>query len=302
MPDQLELTLPRQVGLVLQPGFAITSLSAIADTFSLANSLSGTGLYAPTIYAVDEQPVTSAEGVTVNPDHSPRPGQRPHFVFVVSAQTFQREILLIDWLSGQLARGIRIFHAPVGAVAGVTHIDALLAAETANGDEMSPASQLSARSLLIEQICDLIGTEHGAQLSRRVRKAQLMQGQLSPDDARAMAQIAEIGAQTPRLATAIRLMQANVETPLKLPEIARRIGLSMRQLERLSQEHLQSSPHAYYLRIRLTHADFLIRDSQCSLEQVAKAIGFRSLGYFSRRYREQFGHRPRRAQTTRPMA
>ena len=289
MPDQLELRLPRRVAVVLQPQYSLTALASILDVLLAANRISGTALYAPVVVGAQVRAIQSIEGVEITPDAVLSALRQPSMVFVLGPPDERAPSELVEWLEGLARRGVATFGADIEAdTTGVT--------EERSGAPPADPPWPYQRAVMFERVCELIAAEHGAKLAREVTEAQIMQGQLPADEAQAIARMTWIKSQAPRLATAIKLMQANVETPLKLPEVARRVGLSMRQLERLSQEHLGSAPHAYYLQVRLSHADFLLHESRCSLEQIAFAIGFRSLGYFSRRYREQFGRTPRAVQ------
>jgi transcriptional regulator GlxA family with amidase domain len=110
--------------------------------------------------------------------------------------------------------------------------------------------------------------------------------------------------QSPKLAEAVALMEANVEEPLPTEDIARLVGVSRRQLERLFKQHLQSLPSRYYLELRLLRAHHLLRETGQSILQVGLACGFSSGPHFSSAYRNHFGITPReeRAQRVRSLA
>lgn len=94
------------------------------------------------------------------------------------------------------------------------------------------------------------------------------------------------------LETSIQLMQANIEEPLLLSEIARYVDLSRRQLERLFVRYLHDSPARFYLKIRVGHARDIIRQSQLPITEVAMMCGFEYSSCFSRCYRTTFGVSP----------
>ncbi len=50
------------------------------------------------------------------------------------------------------------------------------------------------------------------------------------------------------------LMEANIEEPLSLDEVADYVGISRRQLERLFNRYLHCAPSRYYLELRLSRA------------------------------------------------
>ncbi|MBD5771041.1 GlxA family transcriptional regulator [Marinomonas colpomeniae] len=93
----------------------------------------------------------------------------------------------------------------------------------------------------------------------------------------------------PKILKALELMDANIETPLATVQIANLLSISIRQLERLFLQHLKVSPSAYYLRLRMEHAHYLLSDSGLSITEIALACGFCSTAHFSRRYRAFYG-------------
>lgn len=103
-----------------------------------------------------------------------------------------------------------------------------------------------------------------------------------------------IGRTTPDgLRAAIRLMEAHLETPLPIPEIAEDIGISQRQLARLFKRHTGASPVQYYRNIRLDRGRSLITQTEMSILAIAIACGFESAEYFARAYRRRFQTTPR---------
>ena len=76
-------------------------------------------------------------------------------------------------------------------------------------------------------------------------------------------------------------------------ELAEEIGLSNRQLERLFQRYLDTTPSRYHMDYRLRRARSLLRDTSLCIIDVAVACGFTSHSHFSKCYRERFGNTPR---------
>ncbi|EIK52270.1 putative transcriptional regulator [Stutzerimonas stutzeri TS44] len=107
---------------------------------------------------------------------------------------------------------------------------------------------------------------------------------------------------SPRLHEAVDLMEANLQAPLRLVDLADQIGLSRRQLERLFERHLSCPPARYYLRLRLLRARQLLRRTRLPVTSVATGCGFRSAQSFSRSYREHFGIAPGGERMARPLA
>jgi transcriptional regulator GlxA family with amidase domain len=89
------------------------------------------------------------------------------------------------------------------------------------------------------------------------------------------------------------LMQQNIDTPLSVTEIARRMGHSKRQLERHFRTALDTSPQAAFLSIRLSLAHHLIDTSDKSIAQIALDCGFCDSSHLSRMFQRRFGVTPR---------
>jgi AraC-like DNA-binding protein len=68
--------------------------------------------------------------------------------------------------------------------------------------------------------------------------------------------------------------------------------LSRRQLERLFQKYLHSSPSRYYLKLRLIRARQLLKQTPISIVELSVVCGFVSTPHFSKCYREYFGIPP----------
>ena len=74
-------------------------------------------------------------------------------------------------------------------------------------------------------------------------------------------------------------------------ELARFLGISQRQLQRVFRSRLGCSPQAYLREERLQAAERLLH-SASSVKEVAYALGFCQQSQFSRDFKERFGRRP----------
>lgn len=96
----------------------------------------------------------------------------------------------------------------------------------------------------------------------------------------------------PSIAQAAQLMEANIEEPLSLAELAQLIKVSQRQLQRLFRRKLGITPAQYYAAVRLRRARELLQQTVMPIKDIAVACGFRFPCHFSRSYRGHFGHPP----------
>ena len=105
---------------------------------------------------------------------------------------------------------------------------------------------------------------------------------------------ARLGLRHPKLLEVANLMEQNLEEPLERTDLARSVGLSTRQLERLFRKYLHRSPARYYVELRLERARRLLQQTNIPIIDVALACGFVSASHFSKCYRDFFGKTPRR--------
>jgi transcriptional regulator GlxA family with amidase domain len=103
---------------------------------------------------------------------------------------------------------------------------------------------------------------------------------------------ARVGLFHENLIEAAALMEANIEEPLSLDEIASLVGVSRRQIERLFKRYVGQVPTRYYLDMRLRRARELLLQTAMSIMEIAVACGFQSPPHFSKCYRNLFGHTP----------
>lgn len=96
-----------------------------------------------------------------------------------------------------------------------------------------------------------------------------------------------------RLSRCIRIMEENIERPLRTREIARRAGMSTRSLQRLFQRTFGEAPTQCYQKIRLDEARRLVRQTSLPMMGIAMATGFSMASRFSKKYRAEFGISPR---------
>lgn len=100
------------------------------------------------------------------------------------------------------------------------------------------------------------------------------------------------GAQQERIDTVTDYMLENIHRMLTLQEISNELGISVSSLKRLMQEHYCQSPAKYFGQLKLDEAKRLILNSPMNMTQIAEALGFSSVHYFSRVFKQQTGKSP----------
>ncbi|MBO9452903.1 helix-turn-helix domain-containing protein [Tropicibacter sp. R16_0] len=139
----------------------------------------------------------------------------------------------------------------------------------------------------------LIRQKTGPKVSGQVAD-QLLCGSMRDGDCRqSLSSLYNPKHRNEKLSKAIDVMQETWEEPVSPSEIARQVGISTRQLERLFSRHLGMSPKTYMMVIKLERARALLQQTQMRVIDVATACGFSTQNMFSKHYRRHFGISPR---------
>lgn len=90
-------------------------------------------------------------------------------------------------------------------------------------------------------------------------------------------------------------MEQNLESQLSIAELAAKVGLSTRQLQRLFMQKAGMSPAYAYKRVRLEHARLLITQTKTPIVQVALEVGCENPTHFSKLFKRVYGQTPSQA-------
>jgi len=146
---------------------------------------------------------------------------------------------------------------------------------------------------VVDLALQLVQELAGARVALQAMEALCLDRMRGPESRQRAAVSEAFGALVPPLQQAIALMQANIEEPMDADELARRVGVSRRHLERLFKQHLSVAPSRHYLAIRLQRARTLLCETRHSSLQIALMCGFSSGSHFSTAYSAVFGIAPR---------
>ena len=91
---------------------------------------------------------------------------------------------------------------------------------------------------------------------------------------------------------ALLMMESNLQQPLSIADIARAVGRSNRQLERLFATELGTSPRQAYMTLRIHTAAGLVSSGDLPIGDVGYEAGFINATHFSRAFRKYAGLSP----------
>ncbi len=158
---------------------------------------------------------------------------------------------------------------------------------TLDRDRLTAASPNGAMELML----GLLRRQHGDGLAEGVEEILSFSGaryrQVGPGAKKSMSL---------QLRTIVELMENNLEEILSLDQLAAYSGRSRRQIDRLFQAQLGTSPRRYYMELRITKSRRLLQYADLSVMDVAVACGFVSVSHFSKCYAAYFGYPPSREQ------
>ena len=163
-----------------------------------------------------------------------------------------------------------------------------------DGNRMSTAGGTASIDLMLK----IIASDHGEEVANTVADQLIYSSIRTDQDTQRLSIPTRIGVRHPKLSQVIQMMEQNIEDPISPADLAERVGMSTRQLERLFRRYLNRSPKRYYMELRLQKARNLLMQTDMSVINVALACGFASPSHFSKCYRAHYKTTPYRERGT----
>ena len=289
---------------------------AFVDPFRAANYLRGHAIYSWPLFALEPGLVVASNGLSIGGAKDFQSDDTVYDFVVVNAswnpEDFQSPELQ-GWLRRQARMGATLCGLDTGAFvlayAGLlegyraaTHYEHIAAfrelfPETImddalfviDRDRLTCCGGIAATDMALE----IIRLQQGIDLANAAGRYIFHSVLRSGDEGQLPATHEPVGYAVPeRLREAILIMERNLEQPIRLPDVAKSLDLSQRQLERLFQRYTGVSPVRYYVDVRLDRARGLITQTEMVITDVAVACGFGSSVQFTRAYKQRFGLPP----------
>lgn len=307
---------PDRFVFLLLENFTLLAFSCAIEPLRIANRISGRPLYEWSVVSESGAPVTSSSGVAVAADGGLNELGRDATA-IVCGGTGVREATsraVLTWLRRESRRG-----AAMGAVCTGAH--ALARAGLLDGrrctihwenrdgfEEEFPDIELTHTVFVIDGnrytaaggtasadlMLKLIARKQGPEIANLVADQMIHTALRSDRDEQRLSIPTRIGVRHPKLGSVIQAMEIAIEEPVSPALLARDVGMSTRQLERLFRRYLNRSPKRYYMELRLQKARNLLLQTDMSVINVALACGFASPSHFSKCYRALYATTPYR--------
>ncbi|WP_254436133.1 GlxA family transcriptional regulator [Ruegeria arenilitoris] len=142
-------------------------------------------------------------------------------------------------------------------------------------------------STTLEMVLELIQDTFGPAAAFDASSMFLFDPARQKDQQRGAAWLRDRG--SPKLLNALNIIAENVEHPLTTFELAERVSLSERTLNRAFAQELGMTTGKYYKLYRLQHARYLAQETRLSTEQIALRCGFSCASALGRSFTNEFG-------------
>jgi transcriptional regulator GlxA family with amidase domain len=305
------------IGFLMVPEYTLSTFANAVAVLRMANRQSGRELYRWSTLTLDGEPVISSSNIEIVFDGTLDTVDPVDIFMLCSGYNIEKHCTpeLMSVLRRKVSKKI-----PIGAMCTGTY--ALAAAGLLEGyrctthwenlfslREQFPRLLLSSNLFVIDRdrytcsggissidlMLNLVSKIHGHRLVQEISEQFTCERVRTEEDAQRIPLQYLVGANQPKLVDAVSLMEANIEEPLPLDDVAAYVGVSRRQLERLFDKYLHCAPSRYYLELRLYRARLLLLQTNIPIIEVAVSCGFSTAPHFSKCYSDFYGKPPRDA-------
>lgn len=307
---------PRRFVFVLLSEFTLLSFAAALESLRIANRVVGYEAYSWAFVSEDGAPVQCSAGTTFYVDSEIIELDRDDFVVICGGMNIQGTTTkrLLNWLRREARKGVTTVGLCTGAYtlakAGLLdgkratihwenqdsfreefdEVELTKSVFVIDGNRMTTAGGTSSIDLMLK----IIASNHNEDLASAVADQQIYASIRTDQDTQRLSVPTRIGVRHPKLSMVIQIMEQNIEEPISPSILAKDVGMSTRQLERLFRRYLNRSPKRYYMELRLQKARNLLMQTDMSVINVALACGFTSPSHFSKCYRSHYNTTPYR--------
>ncbi|PYG31893.1 GlxA family transcriptional regulator [Pelagimonas varians] len=311
---------PRRFVFVLLDEFTLLSFASALDCLRLANRMSGKQLYLWHNVAEGGGIVRCSTGTGFQSDGDLEDLHRDDTLILCGGANVQKATTkrLLNWVRRETRKGVAAGGlctaayslAKAGLLDGkkatihwenqdsfaeeFEEVELTKSVYCIDGNRMTTAGGTSSIDLFLKLIAD----DHGESLASAVADQQIYSSIRTDRDTQRLSVPTRIGVRHPKLSQVIQMMEANIEEPISPSVLAKDVGMSTRQLERLFRRYLSRSPKRYYMELRLQKARNLLMQTDMSVINVALACGFASPSHFSKCYRSHYETTPYRERGT----
>ncbi|PJI91906.1 AraC family transcriptional regulator with amidase-like domain [Yoonia maricola] len=307
---------PRRFVFVLMDNFTMLCFAAAVESLRIANRTAGKELYTWSIISEDGGEANCSNGCTFRVDGDLSELDRDDTIMLCGGVDVQKATTkrTLNWIRRESRRGVTIAGlctagytmARAGLLDGkkatihwenqdsfaeeFEEVELTKSVFVVDGNRITTAGGTASIDLMIKLIAD----DHGEDLANAVADILIYSSIRTDQDTQRLSIPTRIGVRHPKLSRVIQMMEQNIEDPISPAILAKDVGMSTRQLERLFRRYLSRSPKRYYMELRLQKARNLLMQTDMTVINVALACGFASPSHFSKCYRSHYDTTPYR--------
>ena len=307
---------PKRFVFVLMENFTLLSFASALDALRIANRMANRELYSWKFIGDGGQEVGCSAGTVFKLDDDLVELHRDDIAILCGGMNIQSATTkrLLNWIRREARRGLTMGGlctaayplAKAGLLDGkratihwenqdsfseeFLEVNLTKSVFVVDGNRLSTAGGTSSIDLMLKIIAD----DYGEELANAVADQMIYSSIRTDQDTQRLSVPTRIGVRHPKLSQVIQMMEQNIEEPISPATLAKNVGMSTRQLERLFRRYLSRSPKRYYMELRLQKARNLLMQTDMSVINVALACGFASPSHFSKCYRAHYSTTPYR--------
>ncbi|AXI46568.1 AraC family transcriptional regulator [Sulfitobacter sp. SK012] len=307
---------PCRFVFVLLDNFSLLAFSTALESLRVANRMAGRTVYSWTIIGEGGASISCSAGTSFQLDSDLVDMGRDDRLLVCGGIDIQASTTkkLLGWLRRESRKGLMVGGlctaaytlAKAGLLDGrratihwenqdsfaeeFEDVNLTKSVFVVDNNRVTTAGGTSSIDLMLKLIADDLGED----LANSVADQLIYSSIRTDQDTQRLSVPTRIGVRHPKLSQVIQMMESNIEETISPSILARDVGMSTRQLERLFRRYLNRSPKRYYMELRLQKARNLLMQTDMSVINVALACGFASPSHFSKCYRAHYDTTPYR--------
>lgn len=315
----------RSIVFLLVPKFSMIAFATAIEVLRIANRMLATQAYKWRLASIDGDIVKASNGVTISVDTSLQQERqilkkgkeyKPSMALVCSGIEVEKfnDKTTLAWIREEYNKGVAVGGLCTGAYI-IAQAGLLSNKKCAIHWENMPAFQekfpkadvradlfevddniytCAGGTAALDMMLSLVMQDHGEKIVNAVCEQALTDRMRNATDRQRLPLKSRLGVHNARVLAAVEIMEANIAEPMNIKNIAKKMGMSRRQMERVFQKYMEKSPAKYYLEIRLERAKNLMNQSSMPVVDIAVACGFVSASHFSKCYKKLYGHSPQK--------
>lgn len=84
----------------------------------------------------------------------------------------------------------------------------------------------------------------------------------------------------------------NIYSPITIEQLCHEFSISRSSLQQLFNKNLNIAPKQYISQLKLKKAKYLIKENKYTISEISEKLGFTSIHYFSRKFKQEFNLAP----------